>query len=305
LVTFDEDPTKNGPVYRSRGRFRLSPTDCSPRFLGRVGLSLPYLPRSALGLALLLVWLTLDGCSTQKSKEAWTEEYHRHANVVKAIASEQKEILAVDPAASCVIPGIVLWPYMDGPWITQVNPTILTADVRAGDRIVAVNGKYVKHLGVLLLRLSRLQRGARLELTLDRNYEIHRAKTQCGDSTAVFNATKGVLEAAARGNWQDCLRLAADLSSITQLRYSWVAELKYNCNEADRLQVGRPANTLDASLAHQWARLRLQEAKEVPDGINQVRWSVIESIHWLRRHRFDHLAADLSDHLDAYSPHLW
>jgi len=261
----------------------------------------------SLRLVVLLFTLAvpMTACSVNKSAEAWTAEYQRHANLVKATATGQQELLELKGTASCLLPGVVLWPYLSGPWITQVNPEIVAADVQAGDRVVAVNGKYVKHLGILLLRLSRLRKDARLELALERNHEIHRVKVKCADSTPVFKATAGILEAAAAGDWQQCLRLATDLSSITQIRYSWAAELEYNCNEAGRLLEQRPASALDASLAHQWARLRIKEANEVPEGIDQVRWPVTDMIFWLKRHGFTHLAIDLSDHLDAYSPHLW
>ena len=168
-----------------------------------------------------------------------------------------------------------------------------------------MNGKHVRHLGLFLLRLSRLRKGTTLELTLDRNHEMHRVKIQCGDGTAVFKTMADLFAAAADGDWQNCLRLATDLSRITQVHYSWAAELKYQCNESERLFSRRMPNPVDASLAHQWARLRVQEAKEVPEGIDQVRWPVTNMTHWLERYGFHRLANDLSDHLDAYSPHLW
>lgn len=268
--------------------------------------TLPWGPLiQVLRLAGLLNVLLFVGCSTTKSEEAWLDAYVRHANLVKATATGQQTVLDVEGTASCIIPGVVLWPYLNEPWITQVNPVILGSDVRPGDRILAVNGKHVRHLGVLLLRLSRLRRGAPLELTLARNHEIRRVQIPCGDGTALLKTTAEILTAAAQGHWQECLRLATNLAAIAQLRYSWAAELQFNCNEAERLLARRPPNRSDASLAHQWARLRIQEAKEVPGGIEQIRWHVTDMTRWLERHGFHHLATDLSDHLDAYSPHLW
>jgi hypothetical protein len=89
------------------------------------------------------------------------------------------------------------------------------------------------------------------------------------------------------------------------VNYSWAAQLKYDCNESLRLLVHRKPNAADATLAYQWARLRLDEAEFIPGGIDQVRWSVTDMIYWLRRYHFDRLANELADRLDAYSPDRW
>lgn len=254
---------------------------------------------------LLAVCAPLGGCGARDSEPAWVDAYRRHARFVQAAAMDQREMLHVDDSASCIIPGVVLWPYRTGPWIARVNRAVVRADLRAGDRIVAVNGRYVSNLSVLLLRLSRLQHGDVVELTIDRRHELRRVAVRCGDSRAVFEATVKVLEAAAAGAWQECLDFATVLPSIARVHYSWAAQLQHDCSEALRLSARRAPGPEDAALAHQWARLRLEEAKDIPDAIDRVRWRVSDTIYWLERHGFEHLAKDLDDHLDAYSPHLW
>lgn len=264
------------------------------------------LPLSACRFVMLLAaCAALGACSTRDSDQSWADAYQRHARFVRAAATDQRDMLRVDDGTSCIIPGVVLWPYQTGPWIARVNRAVTRADLRAGDRVVAVNGGYVRNLSVLLLKLSRLKQGDDMELTVERRHELRRVTVRCGDSRAVFETTVRLLEAAAAGEWQQCLDLAAALPSIARVRYSWAAQLKHDCSEALRLSARREPDAEDAALAHQWARLRVEEAKDIPDAIDRVRWRVTDTIYWLERHHFEHLAADLSDHLDAYSPHLW
>jgi len=177
--------------------------------------------------------------------------------------------------------------------IYAVTPKATAAGLRLGDRIVAVNGRREVNAKQLDGMLAANYPGNTVTLMIDRTGTEIEINVVCNDGSAIKAAHLRVLEATSRGDWKGCEAAAQELIQNDGRKASFVFQYLLICREAERALTGRELSSFDARLRYDVWRMRLEEARLVPDGVTNIRGQVLEQIEILRISGFQSFAQEL------------
>jgi membrane-associated protease RseP (regulator of RpoE activity) len=181
------------------------------------------------------------------------------------------------------------------------EPSAVRAGIRAGDRIVAVNGERHDDGAGISTAIVKNSPDDQVLLTLIRNGVEIEQKVRCMDGRPIADKLVAMFRSAAEARWRDCIAASYELERPPLMTNYSVPFMRHSCNQAERLAARRPPTNADASLLYEARRREIEEANYVPGAMGKVRGEVLTTISWLEQNKFSNFATDLRGLLDKAS----
>ncbi len=191
--------------------------------------------------------------------------------------------------------GVLLSPRL---YVTNLAGSAETGGVRRGDQVVAIGGTRVSDLRELGNAARQTPATGPAIVRVLRGGEEKEFSLPCRNGQAFWTTTRQILQAGARGSWDECIAASRELRRLFGYSSAFSVLAEYRCVVGRNRSNGRGNNdATEANALYEFSRLALGEAQWIPDGINSVRGTVLSNITLLRAGGFTALANDLDSML--------
>lgn len=253
------------------------------------------------GLNLLAYFLTrgeFDGCMKQLGwlegsppLQADTSPSGGTDPLQQYFQSKVESVRATMPAEPVCDLGVALNSTNDT--LTFVGPIAHSGGLRAGDRILTVDGSPFS--GALL---QEKKFGDSVGVALQRDARSLAFEVPCSDGRQILQIILETLEEAARRQWVDCI-LGSLYQDEVLGQYSGNATLRVVCTGAMRRQQNSPPNVTDARYRYEHQLRLIRESRFEPEGVESIRSVVLTEVTWFETNGFQSVASDLRAQFEA------
>jgi len=205
--------------------------------------------------------------------------------------SKAASVRATMPAESVCDLGIAL--NSTGDTVSFVGPIAQSGGLRAGDRILTVDGS---PFSGALLQGKKFGDSARVVAQRDAgslSFEV-----PCSDGRQILQDILDTLEEAARRQWIDCV-VGTLYQDKVYGEYSGNSGLRVVCTGALRREQNSQPNVTDASYRYEHQSRVINESRFEPEGVESSRSGVFSEITWFEVNGFQSFARDLRTRFEA------
>jgi S1-C subfamily serine protease len=185
--------------------------------------------------------------------------------------------------------------------VTSLTGSTIRAGLRMRDRVISVDGTPVDASDALTAAIARHDPNGSVELTVSRAGVEETIEVKCQDGEQNFRTGREMLEAAAAGRWDDCIRLSWKVEQELGLvpPPASLGNLRCNCAVALAKAEHRPIGELEANLFYEAWRRAVVQAALVPGALKELRGAVLDAAEQLRRLGAPALGNELERSLSA------
>lgn len=180
----------------------------------------------------------------------------------------------------------------DGYLLTVAEP-VARAGLRIGDRITSVGSTPTTTREERRRAFYQIPEGGPVIIGVSRHGKVATVSLPCRDDSSIWTASKGVLAAGARGDWDACVDALAELRRARGFTYSGDIWNTLSCHKAK----GGLGKGDEAQLVYESTRLLIEEVRYVPGGLDGIRGTVLRNASYLRANNLPSLAFDLETRL--------
>jgi S1-C subfamily serine protease len=187
-----------------------------------------------------------------------------------------------------------------GSIVTAVSDEGVANGIQPGDNLVVIEGTEISGR----LRSDALinhEPGDSIAITIERNGQSISLVATCYDGTNKEQTMVKIIQAAAKGQWQNCIEEADNLDQVNGGPISYTAQIRMSCREAIRCRTSnrcKPATYDTARDIYDFSRLSMRESI-IASELDSERSNTLSNISWLEAAGFPRFAAELESELRA------
>jgi hypothetical protein len=191
------------------------------------------------------------------------------------------------------------WAESPAGYVVAVAQWAEQAGLRPGDRIVAIAGAPVTGLEERLRGYYQVPPHGPFVLVVIRQGQPLTLSLPCRYQPDLFRAERRTLEAASRGDWDECVAAAREARRLAGVNAYLTLIREHACMRAKKPSMASPEGRDFAALQYELTQALLRESRYVPGATENIREIVLGMADELRRSGFPAYASDIEAELQA------
>jgi len=182
-------------------------------------------------------------------------------------------------------------------YVVELAPWAEAAGLRRGDRIIEFGGILLGNYDTPGEAWSKVARSERIMIRVERGSRDVSIQLPCRDDAAAWHARNTILQAVASGQWQECIDGIRGFAMVSQMTSASALRLTCECMR-ERAKAARESLP-DAfwRTLHAWAMKAIEESRYRPDGLPEIRDSLLGAADALENAGQTLWAKDITRHI--------